>query len=416
MDGLHSVDVCKLQWIEKQLKSRVSEISDSRPLSVFCGTWNVNNKVLSDNCSLSDWLLPAETAMSDVYAIGFQEIVGLNARNVMLDGSKSVERCHYWQEAVLSCLESSGEYYCLLCAKNLVGISLYIYVKQRLVNNCRDVRSNITACGVMGVMGNKGGISVRFDLFDSSFCFVCTHLAASRDNVAGRNSDCRQILERTVFPIPEPSDDGLYDTGLFAPMRPAPRTWRSFSNAENKELVIMDHEYVFWFGDLNYRIDESLLTEDVFALVHKSDIDTLLIKDQLRLEMLQQRVFCGFKEGAIAFHPTYKYIPGTSVYEDRAEKKVRPPAWCDRVLSYAKEENSLQQVQYCSTPSLTPSDHKPVFARFECDGRVIVEAREKTVYQELLRTLDRWENDSIPKVEISSRDLDFGRVQYLVIF
>ncbi len=37
--------------------------------------------------SLEEWLLPNQTKqVADVYAIGFQEIVDLNAMNVALDG------------------------------------------------------------------------------------------------------------------------------------------------------------------------------------------------------------------------------------------------------------------------------------------------------------------------------------------
>ena len=45
------------------------------------------------------------------------------------------------------------------------------------------------ATGLLGMMGNKGGAAIRFKLLDSSVCFVCSHLAAHRENVAGRNAD-----------------------------------------------------------------------------------------------------------------------------------------------------------------------------------------------------------------------------------
>ncbi len=36
--------------------------------------------------------------------------------------------------------------------------------------------------------------------------------------------------------------------------------------------------------------------------------------------------------GPLTFRPTYKFQPGTSTYEQRPEKKLRAPAWCDRIL------------------------------------------------------------------------------------
>ena len=38
------------------------------------------------------------------------------------------------------------------------------------------------------------------------------------------------------------------------------------------------------------------------------------------------------RRGALTFPPTYKYIPGQNRYDRRPEKKMRCPAWCDRVL------------------------------------------------------------------------------------
>jgi hypothetical protein len=36
-------------------------------------------------------------------------------------------------------------------------------------------------------------------LHDSAVCFVTAHLAAHRDNVAGRNSDYKNIIQKIVF-------------------------------------------------------------------------------------------------------------------------------------------------------------------------------------------------------------------------
>lgn len=45
-------------------------------------------------------------------------------------------------------------------------------------------------------------MAVRFFLHETSFCFVCSHLASGgkeRDEVH-RNSDVAEILSRTIFP------------------------------------------------------------------------------------------------------------------------------------------------------------------------------------------------------------------------
>ena len=49
------------------------------------------------------------------------------------------------------------------------------------------------------MIGNKGGASIRFRLYDSTMCFVCSHLAAHRGNVSGRNADFHNIIDKTIF-------------------------------------------------------------------------------------------------------------------------------------------------------------------------------------------------------------------------
>ena len=65
--------------------------------------------------------------------------------------------------------------------------------------NCRDVAIEATGTGALGVMGNKGACCIRLKAFDSTLCFVSSHLAAHRDHVAQRNSDFKAICDRTEF-------------------------------------------------------------------------------------------------------------------------------------------------------------------------------------------------------------------------
>ena len=132
------------------------------------------------------------------------------------------------------------------------------------------------------------------------------------------------------------------------------------------------------------------------------------------IEKQKRSVFENFREGELTFSPSYKYQPGTNIYESRPDRKLRAPAWCDRILWKTENvyDDSVKLIYYRKT-NLNLSDHKPVSAFFECDCRIADPEKERATYQELLGVLDRWENSAAPKLEITSgRSLEFGVIEY----
>jgi len=117
-------------------------------------------------------------------------------------------------------------------------------------------------------------------------------------------------------------------------------------------------------------------------------------------------------EGTINFAPTYKYQPGTDVYEKRPEKKLRAPAWCDRILWMAQEPNQVQQWNYKRSETPNVSDHKPVYSIFGITFKDVVVARREAIYRELFALLDRFQNQSLPKIGLDVCELKFGQVRY----
>ena len=168
------------------------------------------------------------------------------------------------------------------------------------------------------------------------------------------------------------------------------------------ELAIEDHDLIFWFGDLNYRIGMEMNIEDVFEKLDDNSIGSLrhLFKyDQLNNERQKDNVFVGYEEGEILFKPTYKYVISSlslslslslthththvldthpiinrygkhTVTYDRGqgnkEGKIRVPAWCDRVLwrKTLRAHALVRQIHY-DRETYMMSDHMPVVAVFE---------------------------------------------------
>lgn len=420
----------KQQWIREQMRQRlkfvlvfplfhfntipsrrIAEFSEEKNLSVFCGTWNVNDKVFSapvdgdepSTRNLREWLLTPDGS-ADVFAVGFQETVDLNIGNVVMSSQKINERCAYWRSLVDESLAlSSGGEYVLLAEKTLVGLLFFVYIKKSLKAMVKDVRAVLIPTGVLGIMGNKGSIAIRLDFSLTSLCFICSHFHAGKENVAMRNVDYKTVMEKAAF-LPLEGRPPLS-------LRISSRTWWSDEDRD-RTYTILDHDIIFWTGDLNYRIDD-IATDEVFDLA-TSDYSQLVVRDQLNNERQRNAVFEGFHEGRLSFPPTYKYIPGRDEYA-KGEKKTRAPAWCDRALwrtsrRYPDESVSLKQYR---RSSLNISDHRPVSASFNCVVKVSVPDRERAVYQDLLSILDRWENSTTPKLEILERQINFENVRYM---
>lgn len=177
-------------------------------------------------------------------------------------------------------------------------------------------------------------------IYQTLFCFVCTHLTSGEKEVdqLKRNADVQEIHRRTLFR----SDSGLGH----------PKT-------------IFDHERIFWLGDLNYRIN--LPYNETRQLISKEEWSELIEKDQLVREMKKGCVFDGWSEGALNFPPTYKYEMNSDNYSGGDPKAGRrTPAWCDRILSFGK---GIKLLEYRRS-ELKLSDHRPVTAIYDVEVEV----------------------------------------------
>jgi phosphatidylinositol-bisphosphatase len=398
---------------------RIMEYSNLQDVSVFCGTWNVNARTECATSDLSSWILPSETPLADIYAIGLQEMVDLNAVNVMVSNHVSDEASLLWCQQLLSTLNARAgavveNSYELLTERHMVGIQFFIFIKSSLSASIRDVRFSVTPTGVMGMLGNKGGIAVRMNIYDSSVCFVCAHLHAGRDNTYERNLDFQTIIDTTVFPsgrnsIERPADSTFTSAPVYKPST-------TIDQNRSADLQIFTHEHVFWFGDLNYRIDEKLSKDEIFDTLATGEWESLKINDQLCLERAKGNSFQGFQEGALCFPPTYKYQPGTDNYIDRDAKKPRAPAWCDRILwrSAPISSRAVQLKSYRCATKLNASDHKPVSAHFQCSFHDINLENMRSVYSNILFQVDKWVNASTPKLAVDGRIIDFGTISFTV--
>ena len=305
------------EWVRAQMLLAEPQYTSIVPTQLFVGTWNVNGKKPDPDkvvpAALGTWLCGGApgVAAPELVVVGFQEMVDLTAVNVA-SGAKSGERSAAWQAALAAALRGAypGTAYQLVAAKHLVGILQLVYVRGDCAAHVRGVQSLSSATGIGGVLGNKGAVATRLRYHDCSLCFVCAHLAAHRENVAGRNADYNTVLGKTMFRDrveakellgrgggaaaaavrrasqmsegavaeavakaaagaggtgagagggggggagggggPDDGEDVLQGGGL-----------RPVTLHAAEDFGILDHDFVLWLGDLNYR-----LTMDVYV-------------------------------------------------------------------------------------------------------------------------------------------------------
>jgi phosphatidylinositol-bisphosphatase len=324
----------------------------------------------------------------DLYVLGLQEVVELSSAKeyigrVIADPGPITK----WRNALIDALPPR---YVSVAEQQLSGLLLLIFASPEVAPTISSVSTVSVGTGIMGYLGNKGAVTTRIVLGETTrLVFVNCHLASGVEvgNLERRCWDASQVLQRTLF---DPID------------------WAGV--LDDKQESIGDEDFAFWFGDLNFRLDglpgddiRRLLmlharegydieqerwnkvdgvvadNEDVIIIkpVESDDeselespqransafennddtssmtlpdpddfvqdpsqdptslqaiIDSLLPHDQLRRVQKTKKAFHdGWREGPITFLPTYKYDVGSMGIFDSSEKQ-RAPSWCDRIL------------------------------------------------------------------------------------
>lgn len=295
----------------------------SENISIFIGTWNAGDAAPPSITEINKWI---PRGGYDLYAIGTQEC----SKKSKDENPESKEEDSDWFNLVQ---EAVGDEYVRLCHDTLLHMNLIVLVHRSHKLKITNVRKDKIATGIANIVGNKGGVAISLFFNETSLCFVNSHLAAHQHRVEDRNQNYKQIVQNLRV-------------GNFHSHEPPLDIHTSF-------------DYLFWFGDLNYRLDSGFETA-----CEKSEqrlFKEMFLKDQLHQERLLNHAFSGFHEGEINFPPTYRYARGECKY---TSEKMRTPSWCDRVLFKNKKNLPIQQLSYSCSDDILTSDHHPVFSTF----------------------------------------------------
>ncbi|RYP21392.1 hypothetical protein DL765_002293 [Monosporascus sp. GIB2] len=321
-----------------------------------------------------------------LYVLGLQEIVSLNVvQQSFYTDPSSVAK---WRDALEAALPKD---YKLVASYQLVGLLLLIYASPEVAATISNESTVSVGTGLLGYMGNKGAVSTRLVLGETTrLVFTNCHLASGHDQASldRRFWDYNKIMTQTKF---------------------TPIQYGGVEEDEGDKLG--DEDFIFMFGDLNFRLDglpgedirrlltlhargeydlnkkpskERLGEEGVIVMRNNTDddggsgtpsmisretsfddydddeglpdpddfvpdphddpaslqatLDSLLPHDQLKCAIRDRKAFHeGWREGPITFLPTYKYDVGTVGLFDSSEK-MRAPSWCDRVLFRTRKD------------------------------------------------------------------------------
>ncbi|KAF8957550.1 Endonuclease/exonuclease/phosphatase [Flammula alnicola] len=349
----------------------------------------------------------------DILVLGFQE---LDLSTEALIYSTGTVREDAWCLAVIASLGEKAVKYEKLVSKQLVGMLLVIFVKKALKDCFGEIKTSAAGAGILGVMGNKGGIAVRLSFTPpvstaarkpsirspgaTTLTFVNAHLAAFDEMVDKRNSDFQDLSRRLSFegvaprsssPVAETEggdDHAVVDTSMTSAVWLPP------------PLSVYETDVLFWMVDLNYRVDipdtsiRRILRDDEWE--NGSKLKALLRFDQLKKSMDDKKAFEGFHEAPITHVP-------------------RKPAWTDRILYMHGPTCEVDQLSYTSHPQINMSDHRSVAADFSVDVDVYdVEMLQANV-RKLLTDVQHLDGESTHDrggLKIDDTYVDFEKISY----
>ncbi|XP_013157133.1 inositol polyphosphate 5-phosphatase K isoform X2 [Falco biarmicus] len=324
-----TLDEAFLMW-GKRLKDKWQEFR------LHLVTWNVGTASPPPDVTSLLQLNSLGPTM-DMYVIGLQEV---NSRITNFLSDLAFD--DPWSIFFMTVLSPLG--YIKLSSVRMQGLLLLIFVKHVHLPFIRDIHTHYIRTGLYGYWGNKGGVTARMSLYGHTICFMNCHLPAHMENTEQRLDDFEKILEMQF-------------------------------EGENIPSTL-DHDVLFWFGDLNFRIADYGI-HFVRESINNKRYNLLWEKDQLNMAKKKEAFLQEFIEGPLQFKPTYKFDLYSDVY-DTSEKK-RKPAWTDRILwrvknlcQHAPKEGEFSEEQtisvtlnnYISHMSYGISDHKPVTGTF----------------------------------------------------
>ncbi|KAK4570086.1 hypothetical protein LTR86_003056 [Recurvomyces mirabilis] len=278
-----------------------------------------------------------------LYVLGLQEVVDINSFTEALRPYTDPHVANKWKDAMAAALPGD---YILVAEQQLIGMLLLVYASADIAKDVRSVSTTSVGTGIAGYMGNKGAVTARIVLGDTTrMVFVNSHLSAGADkpSLERRNWDASQVIARTRFePIVDPS-----------------------GTKQSEGEQIGDEDVAFWCGDLNYRL-EGIPADDVrrLLMLHTRNEYDLSQRSARKVERELQSATESVKrrvEDRLSVHSTGSSAPSSparsthnmrSSTDSRTSTDTSPPTTIMDDIAASDDPTSLQT----TLSSLLPHD------------------------------------------------------------
>ena len=405
----------KFSPLKNNLKELREDYCDIEKINIYVASWNAASSELSkiNQINFDSLLIPKDQKIKpDIYFVGFQEVVKLNATNVIMTGDEKFQQVvSEWDKKVSESLQKIGKYKNFVIM-NLVGINFFAYILEDKYDKLKNISKKIVKTGFGGATGNKGSCVINFDYENTSFSVSCSHLVHNNKNKRFKELEYILNLKLNTFYNPDKLKDATNqsleeimtsieddNTKILGPNLLINQNILNNTKVDtnnNNSLLFKDSDIWVVFGDLNFRVDTEY--EEFSDFIKKgNNWDKLLEYDQfIKYKLASLSSMTNIQEDEIKFAPTYKFIINSDEYDYTPENKnqmmpskdkekekenenihksgkKRNPSWCDRIFykknSYMTKDGKkiINGLEYNSVmdKNFQISDHRPVYGIFE---------------------------------------------------
>ena len=351
--------------IKKELMFRENEYIKLNDFFLFIGNYNISGKNICNNqIDIENWLISYQsvftnkqnngkmnlpTIFPDFYILGFEEIIESS-----IFGKSNDEKKKEIKKLISDILtkiykNQNNDSYQLMEELDYYGLYLLIFIKASCIKYAKNFDSKIIKSSKINY---NGSLLLRLNINDSTICFACSKLSSGQDKDEDRKLEIIDVLNTNFKKYPS--------------------------------LKFKDHDFYFYFGDLNIMLNKKLneqMKNDLItnhAIETNNEYDEYLEFDQFYNYLKEKNsIISEMTECPINFSPTYKFIIGKYEYD----KKITP-SWSDRIF-YKKYSNTFPLVY--NKLLLNLSNHHPIFGFYKLKIKSINTQKEQMILEQIIK-------------------------------